>query len=260
MRAGNGSPLLCEKPFGKGRVLLFTSTCDRDWTNFPVRPAFLPWIYRLVGYLAQEPLGRQGFYATGDHIPMPISAVKGLSQVQVKKPDGTVSFAVAGDDPANPLEFRDTDQPGVYTLYSSGQKEAAQLFVANLDGQESDLTYLDDELAEQEDSALATREERIEAGFRQVLPGRSLVYYVADPARVNDIALTARRGFRLWDYLLAGVLLIALFEPWFANRISLRHYARPEVKPESPAPRAGRWGRWLGKHQTVTVQREGSPS
>src|SRR5207302_596180 len=49
MRASSGSPLLCEKPFGKGRVLLFTSTCDQDCTNFPVRPAYLPWVYRLVG-------------------------------------------------------------------------------------------------------------------------------------------------------------------------------------------------------------------
>src|SRR5439155_7607582 len=32
-------PLLCEKSFGKGRVLLFASTCNRAWTNFPARPA-----------------------------------------------------------------------------------------------------------------------------------------------------------------------------------------------------------------------------
>src|SRR5262249_51175641 len=36
MRTNNGLPLLCEKAFGKGRVALFASTCDRDWTNFPV--------------------------------------------------------------------------------------------------------------------------------------------------------------------------------------------------------------------------------
>ncbi|HEV3023369.1 MAG TPA: BatA domain-containing protein, partial [Pirellulales bacterium] len=70
MRANTASPLLVEKVFGKGRVMLFASTCDRDWTNFPVRPAYLPWIYRLVGYLAQEPLARQGFYHTGDVVPL----------------------------------------------------------------------------------------------------------------------------------------------------------------------------------------------
>jgi hypothetical protein len=256
MRASSGSPLLCEKPFGKGHVLLFTSTCDRDWTNFPVRPAFLPWVYRLVGYLAQEPLGRQGFYTTGDRIPIPISASNGLSQVLVKKPDGSLSYATPTDAPANSLELADTTQPGVYSLYASGQDQAVQLFAANLEGRESDLTYLDDELADQEDGGShATRDAKIEAGFKQMLGGRSLVYNVADPAATADIGQTARRGFRLWDYLLVSVLLIALFEPWFANRISLRHYARPDIKPEVSASRPGRWSRLLRNRQPATVGR-----
>jgi hypothetical protein len=259
MRVSSGSPLLCEKAFGKGHVLLFTSTCDRDWTNFPVRPAYLPWIYRLVGYLAQEPLGRQGFYVTGERIPVRVSATKGLSQVLVKKPDGTLSHATTSDDPDNPLEFTDTAQLGVYTVYTPDKKDAAQLFVANLESQESDLTYLDDELAEREDvGEFSSREAKIEAGFRQLLSGRPLVYYVHDPANAMDIALAARRGFKLWDLLLVVVLAVALFEPWFANRISLRHYAKPDVKPEAMAQRAGRWSRLLRKREPETVVREGS--
>jgi len=30
------------------------------------------------------------------------------------------------------------------------------------------------------------------------------------------------------------VLVIALVEPWLANRISLRHYAKPREEPEGP--------------------------
>src|SRR5207245_944508 len=138
MRTNSGSPLLCEKPFGKGRVLLFTSTCDRDWTNFPVRPAFLPWVYRLMGDLARERLERQGNYLTGEHVPLRVSAAQGISQVLVKKPDGTLGYATTSDNPAAPLEFTDTSQPGVYTLYTSGKREAAQLLVVNLEGRESD--------------------------------------------------------------------------------------------------------------------------
>ena len=37
-----------------------------------------------------------------------------------------------------------------------------------------------------------------------------------------------RRGIRLWDILLMLALVFALFEPWLANRISMRHYARPQ--------------------------------
>jgi hypothetical protein len=258
MRSSSGAPLLCEKLFGKGRVMLFTSTCDRDWTNFPVRPAFLPWVYRLVGYLAQEPLGRQGFYTTGDRISIPIAASGGLSQILIRKPNGSLGYAVSSDESANTLEYSDTTEPGIYSLYASGQKQAAQLFVANLDGPESDLTYMDEELAEREaEASYASREAKIEAGFKEILPGRPLVYYVADAEAATDVAVTAYRGLKLWDYLLAGVLMIALFEPWFANRISLRHYARPDLKPPAGSPRAGRWGRFLGRPQTETTACEG---
>ena len=37
-----GAPALVEAPFGQGKVMLFTSTCDLAWTNLPLRRAFLP--------------------------------------------------------------------------------------------------------------------------------------------------------------------------------------------------------------------------
>ena len=46
MRTNTGLPLLAERAYGKGRVALFTSSCDRDWTNFPVRP--VAWIMRFI--------------------------------------------------------------------------------------------------------------------------------------------------------------------------------------------------------------------
>jgi hypothetical protein len=258
MRASSGSPLLCEKRFGKGRVLLFTSTCDRDWTNFPVRPAFLPWVYRLVGDLARERLERQGTYLTGEHVPLRVSAARGASQVLVKKPNGTVGYATTSDDPAAPLEFTDTAQPGVYTLYTSGKPEASQFFAVNLEGRESDLTYKDEELAERTvDVEYPSVKAKIEAGFKDLLPHRPQLYYVDDPDRTGELALNARGGVKLWDYLLAGVLMFALFEPWFANRISLRHYGRPEVKAEAAGTRAGRWSRLARWREAGTVAREG---
>src|SRR5262249_29872889 len=41
MKTSSGAPLLCEKEYGKGKVLLFASTCDRDWGDFVIKPAFL---------------------------------------------------------------------------------------------------------------------------------------------------------------------------------------------------------------------------
>jgi hypothetical protein len=227
MRASTGAPLLCEKAFGKGRVLLFTSTCNRRWTNFPTRPAFLPWIYQLVAYLVQDPLVPQAFHVTGDAVSVPVSAAEGIPQVQVKKPDGTVGrVTLNGQDPDRPVVFTDTTQPGIYTLLGDKADKAPQLAV-NLDAYESRLTYLDDAFSGQ-DRAATDRSERIEAGLKEYLPGRPLVNYVADSSGIGEASLAARRGFKLWDVVLVIVLAIALFEPWLANRISLRHYARPK--------------------------------
>jgi uncharacterized membrane protein len=229
MRANTGSPLLCEKSYGKGRVMLFASTCDRDWTNFPVVPAYLPWVYRLVAYLAQVPVEQQGFFATGDEVPVSLSAFEGVTQLLVKRPDGGTGSVAPGSDDSGSLVCSDTGQPGVYALYAPGREDQSQYFAANLDRYESDLTYLDDVFADGPDAAdSGSREARVEHGFRERLPGRPLVAYVSDPTRAIASAQSMRRGIRLWDILLMLALVFALFEPWLANRISMRHYARPQ--------------------------------
>ena len=226
MRANTGAPLLCEKSFGKGRVLLFASSCDRDWTNFPVKPAYLPWVHRLVAYLAQRSPGRKTFFHTGERVPLSVSATAGAKLVQVKRPDGAVVPATTGDDPRMPLQFDDTAQPGVYEIVSAGGAgELSPLFVANVESYESDLTYLDDVLADRAGPGKpATRRGRIEAGFRELLPGRPLIAYVDNPSQIAVASMNARRGVKLWDIVLGIVLALALVEPWLANRISLRHY------------------------------------
>jgi hypothetical protein len=62
----DGSPALLEARRGKGRVLLFTSSADRDWTDWPIRTSFLPAMQRFAAWLAgglddrREPPARPG--------------------------------------------------------------------------------------------------------------------------------------------------------------------------------------------------------
>jgi hypothetical protein len=240
MKASNGSPLLLEKAFGKGRVMLFAGPCDRDWSSFPMRPAYLPWVHGLVGYLAQEPLGRQALYSTGDLLPFPSSIAEGLPQVRVKKPDGSTGHATLSSDPAQPLVFTDTEQAGIYQLFTSAKQEKPALLAVNLERYESDLTGLDDVLAEQGDSK-ASREDNIAAGLRKLLgrqPDDYRISYVDDPTHLADQGPAGGGGWKLWDFLLALVLIIALLEPWLANRISLRHYGKArEIATQSVGAR-----------------------
>jgi hypothetical protein len=62
----DGAPALLEARRGKGRVLLFTSSADRDWTDWPIRTSFLPAMQRFAAWLAaslddrREPPARAG--------------------------------------------------------------------------------------------------------------------------------------------------------------------------------------------------------
>lgn len=49
-----GGPALLEKRIGKGSVMLWTSSIDFDWTDLPIRTAFLPFVQRTMEYLARR--------------------------------------------------------------------------------------------------------------------------------------------------------------------------------------------------------------
>ncbi len=57
---GQDSPLLLEKPFGEGKVLLFTSTIDHEWNaGIAGHPPYLPLMWNLCEYLAVRPAARR---------------------------------------------------------------------------------------------------------------------------------------------------------------------------------------------------------
>ncbi|OGF48097.1 MAG: hypothetical protein A2231_08995 [Candidatus Firestonebacteria bacterium RIFOXYA2_FULL_40_8] len=50
-RYGNGDPLLIEKNYKDGKVMLFTSSFDRKWSDLPARAVFLPLVHEMLYYL-----------------------------------------------------------------------------------------------------------------------------------------------------------------------------------------------------------------
>ena len=47
---GPGQPLLLDRPFGDGRVLMFAVAADRTWSDFPLSPFYLPLILQCADY------------------------------------------------------------------------------------------------------------------------------------------------------------------------------------------------------------------
>jgi hypothetical protein len=53
----NGDPLALEKRVGAGRVILVSTSADRDWSDLPLKTAYLPLAQSLVSYLQAEKKG-----------------------------------------------------------------------------------------------------------------------------------------------------------------------------------------------------------
>lgn len=49
-----GSPLLLEKPMGRGDVIMLASAIDRDWGDWPQSRLFVPMVHQIIGYLTSR--------------------------------------------------------------------------------------------------------------------------------------------------------------------------------------------------------------
>jgi hypothetical protein len=51
----DGTPALLERTEGHGRVVLFASDLDRRWNDFPLHPAFVPFVIEAMQHVSQRP-------------------------------------------------------------------------------------------------------------------------------------------------------------------------------------------------------------
>jgi uncharacterized membrane protein len=214
MQADNSDPVLLVKQCGLGRVMLFASSIDRDWTNLPLSPLFVPLVYRLVGYLAQPQGYGDSFYATGSTVELPASVTSRQQALRIKTPAGKAAFFQTEERPAGPaLAFSQTDTAGIYTVTAdssaAGGGEPEYLLAVNIPARESRTDYAD------RDAVV-------------VDPGTT-VWFDAPEGAAREIE-QARHGIGLWDMLLLLALAVALVEPWLANRLS-----RPAARDDRAA-------------------------
>ncbi len=153
LRYDSGSPALVEAEIGRGRVLLLTTTVDREWTDLPIRPGFLPLIQEAARYLAGAPSGEAAAAVTVGG-KREIALEPDDRRIEVVPPAGESRWLTPpahGDAHARrALVFAETDEPGFYRVRAargdgtiSERPDAA--FVVNLDTRESDPARLADD-------------------------------------------------------------------------------------------------------------------
>ena len=190
-RLNTGDPLLIARPFGEGRVVQMTTAVDADWSDLPLRPAFVPLAQGLAAGLATRP-GPPTDLRPGDAAVAEVPA--GVATVAAETPAGArlaVNTTVEGNRTL--ARFEATRRPGFYTLSwpAVGDDPGAARFAVAADPRES----LPGTLGAEELNRLAER------------LGATVADSAADHLARDD---RRRHGRELWRWLLAG-LLAALF-------------------------------------------------
>jgi Aerotolerance regulator N-terminal len=145
-RFTNGAAALVEAALGAGRILLYTSTLDRQWNDLPIHAGFLPLMQQAVRHLARQHRGAGAReHLVGDSVPLPTAD---LSKLEVRGPTGSISFEGERLAGKSQVRFTRTDAPGSYAVYGTDVTGATGArseltFAVNLDPRGSDLTVAD---------------------------------------------------------------------------------------------------------------------
>ncbi|NQT11891.1 MAG: hypothetical protein HQ582_04025, partial [Planctomycetes bacterium] len=195
---GQASPAVLQKSFGRGRVVLVTTSVDTEWGNLPLDPSGAVLVHEIVAQSAGAS-GRGNVLEVGESIVIdwPLEAA-----------DGT--FTITGPEKlkaklhAKPkggryrVTYKDTRRPGFYEVASSGRRA---LFAANVSQTESD------------QAAIARNE--IEA----MLPGIPLK--LTDASEASEAAMVAEGEMgALWPACIAAALVLFVLELALAQHFS----------------------------------------
>ena len=189
-RLADQTPLLLEKKVGEGNVLLFTSGLDNLTNDFPLRPAFVPFVEQTALYLAGIQR-RSGSRLVDSFLELRSSKEQSVG-VEVIDPDGH-----------RPLSLKESTSAQTYQLSRAGFYELQlangrhDVVGVNPDRRESNLEVIPDDV-------LALWRGNSGAGAQQAAAGGS--------------GQEQTQPYRLWWYIMLLVLAAALAESLLANR------------------------------------------
>jgi hypothetical protein len=190
VRLGDQTPLLLEKRIGEGRVVLLTSGLDNLTNDFPLHPAFVPFIEQTAYYLAGS--RRQGGARQVDAYLELRNAKEQAQGVEITDPEGKRPLTLK--EAASAQSFQLTEA-GYYQLrLADGRQDQVGV---NPDPKESNLEIIPDDVLS------LWRGNRPESTQTTQSP--------AEPT-ANKLQQT------LWWYVMLFLLLAAIAESTLASR------------------------------------------
>lgn len=217
-----GSPAMVEHAVEKGRVLLFSTAADFEWSDWPRSPAYLMMLQELVGVAARSRSQRTAHLAGYPvEIPVDLGLYSRTARLRTPgyptRPELTLSASPApeptpGVGPSFRFVIQDTNQAGLYALQfktRSGEEEWRQIAIRR-DPAESNLTPV------------------TEAQLERLYPDVEL-HVVKDAAGFSDVG---RGRFEISDLLLWMLLAFLFLEGYLARRFA-HHPSRQSSRASS---------------------------
>ncbi|TPV95743.1 MAG: VWA domain-containing protein [Myxococcales bacterium FL481] len=127
-----GAPALMTAQVNAGRVALLTTSIDRDWTDLPLRPGFVPFVQRTVGYLGGLATSAQSFVVTAGEI----KSIRTADPVTVIAADGSANTVRPAEDGL--ARFENTQRPGHYRIETQATGDEPHVFAVQVASSESD--------------------------------------------------------------------------------------------------------------------------
>jgi hypothetical protein len=212
-------PLIVERTYGRGKVILFTTAPEPRSTNLPLRRSFLPLMTQMVSYLAGGGAG-DADHNVGEQLMLLRGGWDASQPLYVVRPDGgrvLAAVQVVGAEPQAALPADAVDQPGFYQLESpssAGPQRPASghtVLAVNTPRRESVPHVIAP--AELEKPAGKWRLRVVDATG---LTGDAVR---GEQGVLTTLMTSGPAGRGIWDALLWTVLILVLVEPLIANRI-----------------------------------------
>ena len=147
-RFDSGAAAIIEARRGQGRLMMFTSSIDRDWNDLAIYPGYPPLVQALARYLGRkQDLDEHRVLSVGQSAELRVRS--GESRVVVEHPSGereTIDQE-AGDDRRR-VRVGGIDEPGFYRVYAADgdgelARDPSRDFAAQIDPRASNLERVD---------------------------------------------------------------------------------------------------------------------
>lgn len=215
----NGDPAAVERKLEDGRVVLFGTTADKAWNNWPMTNRYMP----LMNFIALDliqPAYVQRNRTVGERFIMQLPrqdlGAARREGVRLIDPHGESSSMEVFTEQSR-IESATIKRAGPYTAQLPGDTPRALHFAANRNCDESDLTPIDD----RDILAKVTRGEGgpERAGYFKTVVTQDDFDVLADEVKDVEEKLKKHTGSReIWRWLAGTVLVLLFIESILARR------------------------------------------